>query len=504
MRQLSSILESIRPLSFSWLNGILFGFFLIYHLFTLPISPLPWFDEVAFASITHNVMSIGKMIWPEVSEQEEFLAYGPVYFYVQHLLMKLLGFGIYSFRLLNLLSGLGLVAILYFMLRHLRFGSYWALLMATLLLFDVIFNQNLHSGRMDLFSFFLGVISYVIFYFPLKNKLLQIYLSPALSGVVFSLAYLSTPRSIYLISGFATLFIYQSLTRGYNVVLRYMFMAFIVCIIVGSWILTKFDSISNYISYYLDDPIISQHIGEFSLVRYFHHWPITILVLLSFVFWIAKWNSTIFKELFICTTAIILSFTFLVKEIGPYSAMLMPCYYLLVIITIFQLKDNVRMLMHLSLIAVLIVNITIFVFKSSLIINGISHRAYWQVNQEISLLIPKGSKVVSDYRYFYSVIRGGNEFRMLRSGRSNIKDRTEYYINDYRASYIIVADTTEINSANMLKSIRTIVKLERVGSILPHTSLEGSDIYNWLKEFGFLIDNSYSGHVIRINMGENM
>lgn len=66
-----------------------FGFLLLiiaYHLFTLEIQPLPWFDEVYFASIADNFINNGSLV-PEIGSYARngrpALTYGPVYFFLQ-------------------------------------------------------------------------------------------------------------------------------------------------------------------------------------------------------------------------------------------------------------------------------------------------------------------------------------------------------------------------------------------------------------------------------------
>ena len=81
----------------------------LWHFWALPYSPLPWFDETFFASITHSFINgsgFQLAVCPLQSNGEPVLLYGPVYFLLTGLITKTLGFGLFSFRLANLLGAI--------------------------------------------------------------------------------------------------------------------------------------------------------------------------------------------------------------------------------------------------------------------------------------------------------------------------------------------------------------------------------------------------------------
>src|SRR3954469_703237 len=92
--------------------SVLAIFYLTFHLVTLSYNPLPWYDETYFASIALNLTHHGTffpMIAYHAKVLKEDIAYGPVYFIFTGLSIKLFGFGIFQFRVINLLFGFLLV-----------------------------------------------------------------------------------------------------------------------------------------------------------------------------------------------------------------------------------------------------------------------------------------------------------------------------------------------------------------------------------------------------------
>src|ERR1700733_12767355 len=95
--------------------ALVFSLYVIYHLLSLSYSPLPWFDEVCFASITHDYMQHHTFFdtTHDLSVRVQSIQYGPVYFVLQSLMAKLFGFSIFTFRFTNLFFGITCLFIIY-------------------------------------------------------------------------------------------------------------------------------------------------------------------------------------------------------------------------------------------------------------------------------------------------------------------------------------------------------------------------------------------------------
>ena len=75
-----------------------------FHLLMLSRSPIPYFADTFFASISHTFTQTGEMrlsVSPLWMNGPVYL-YGPIYFYAQRLVYEVLGFGILQSRILGL------------------------------------------------------------------------------------------------------------------------------------------------------------------------------------------------------------------------------------------------------------------------------------------------------------------------------------------------------------------------------------------------------------------
>ena len=71
--------------------------YLVYHLLTLNVSPLPWYDEVVFNSIAHSFAHDGTFfckVGPLAMEGKQIVVYGPVFFVSSGILESIFGMGI--------------------------------------------------------------------------------------------------------------------------------------------------------------------------------------------------------------------------------------------------------------------------------------------------------------------------------------------------------------------------------------------------------------------------
>ena len=143
--------------STKFLTLVFFVMWIGYHLATLSLSPLPWFDEVFYASISESFRYNGTLILsiaPDHLPGGEALSYGPVYFMLTAWVTDLIGFNIFSFRLANFAFGSAALVLFYqkFILNQARSAT--TLLCGAILFTDPLMHAGLHSGRMEGVAFF--------------------------------------------------------------------------------------------------------------------------------------------------------------------------------------------------------------------------------------------------------------------------------------------------------------------------------------------------------------
>ena len=156
---------------------------------------MPWFDETYFASMARNFMETGEFFPPICPMMDYFYpqskAYGPAYFIVLSLVFKVFGFGIFQMRIPAIISGFMFLLTGYKMLRNTGVGLFFSGFFVILLLFDPIFLQNIHSGRMDSMALlFAGLGSLQVLNGIRNNN----YKSYVFAGLFLGIAILFTPR----------------------------------------------------------------------------------------------------------------------------------------------------------------------------------------------------------------------------------------------------------------------------------------------------------------------
>lgn len=146
----------------------IFAILVIWSIGALIYSPTAWFDEVYFASATHSFIS-GNGLAVELDNYEPCVTYGPVYFLITGLVTKVFGFGMFQFRLVNCLFAFLCVIILGIVLERIKVKETLRYLFQLILLTDVLFVSNSHSGRMEFVAVFFVLIAY-LFYLGQQKK----------------------------------------------------------------------------------------------------------------------------------------------------------------------------------------------------------------------------------------------------------------------------------------------------------------------------------------------
>lgn len=426
----------------------------IWHFWSLPYSPLPWFDETFFASVTHSYINddgFDLKVCPLQTNGKPVLIYGPIYFMITGFFTKLLGFDVFSFRLANLIGAIITILIFFKIANRLNWKKKSIYLFTIILTFDVIFIQNAHSGRMDLvaISMFLGAI-YV--YISKKTSRYQLLLISLLG----TLSMLTTLRmGLFIIPVYGIIYLEAIKEKKYQA----LTISLICSILLYSiWIFTGFGSIENFISEYTKSES-NNYTGQALTTSFlggnfkpqFYQYPMILMGLLSVAIILKKR----FKDyhFWILLLPVIL-FYLLIKDTGAYSAMVVPFWYLLIGIAYheFMGQENINFKRVIPVLPVLLllINAGIFIIKSATIITTIPQRDNNLLTKWVNNHIPAGSKVVGDDRYYYAVINNQSDFQYLQRILSN-EERALYHKKNYHPDYLFISNQTRPEMINAYK-----------------------------------------------------
>ncbi len=296
----------------------------VWHLWSLIYSPLPWFDETFFVSITKALLNgHGFMleVCPIQTEGKEVLTYGPVYFSFTGLSFLIFGTGIFQFRIVALFFAALSIAVFSRMASRLKMGIVVTRILSLLLIFDVITVQSSHSGRMDMVALFFGLVAWWAYLHVGKNIKYTIVM--AIAGVT---AVLTTPRVAIVVFPLFTYALVQLLKS--NSWLRAGLITLLPAFVYYVWIVFAFGSINGLIEHFAGAEMqntdsannIFNYLGG-NLYVPFHQWPLIIIGVLTAAWLIVKRMNL--PTLFLITLPII-TFYIVVADTGAYSALIMP------------------------------------------------------------------------------------------------------------------------------------------------------------------------------------
>lgn len=385
--------------------SIFFVFWLFYHLITISISPLPNMDEIFFANISDQLNKFNSLALQFASLPGEksvpILHYGPVYFYLQSILISNFGLNIFTVRCLSFVSGvIILLGLTIFLFKKLKY-PYLVLLFFCVCATDMKFNAGLHSGRMDLLTilFFYSSIYFFVFY---KNFFASIF-----SGILLAAAFLTSPRVVFYFPIFFLLFYYDYI--NYNKFLKKYFIVVIVfLILVSSWIFCTFYSLSKYFDYLLNvksligspTSLLKSHFGANDFYFYIKN-PAFIFYFISVIFIFFKRN---FSFLILFPFFLILLHCIFVQERGPYSSMILPVVYLCLIYNCVIISKSFNSpKVFVFIFFLLIINFITFSTKAIFIFSDTSSRRPDYVITKLSAYNLTNKKILSGFKYYFIV-----------------------------------------------------------------------------------------------------
>jgi 4-amino-4-deoxy-L-arabinose transferase-like glycosyltransferase len=418
--------------------------YLGYQFFSLDIQPIPWFDETFFASIAHHLWQYNTLV-PEIAatamNQKPIFIYGPLYFKLTALSFEWFGFGIWQFRMVAMLFGLGTIAIILRIKNQVLNEKQFVkkdMLWALLLLTDPFLNLSMHEGRMDLVALFFVLLGIFFFTVAVQKQQKGYFV---LVGICMALGLLTTPRVGFIVLAFAGVGCYLWLHNkiDWKAVVR---MKFPAMILYGSWI-NSCGGFRKFIEIYFgafDNSNTQNTITNYLFSNLYvpkHEYVLIATVLL--VIGISRVKTNPFFNHFVCWIALssVVLFYLLIKDWGPYSVFILPFYYLLLMG--FQQQETTKWIHTVILTVLLTFNLGYFGLKAIQTILSAPERNPKLAYDFVRQYIPKGSKVIGDATYYYAVVQNGSSYEYIDK-YATLTLREESLRTKYKYQYVMVSD----------------------------------------------------------------
>ncbi len=478
---------------------VLFILVSVFHFVTLTISPIVWGDEIFMNSVALDFVKNKTFFLsedPAFSRGMEVLAYGPIFFVLDALIINEFGNGIFQARFLQLFFGLMLIAsIAIFLYKRIEDKKIWLLLVMAFL-FDPFFNAGLNRGRMDNVASFFYFISFILA-IPEKQYSKESWSSYLFSGVFFLATILTTARFNLLGLPFLAIAIYQFLISKNKVktFLHWSLWGFIIVSLYISWIFIKFKSIDNYIDHYLE---VLKRVPGFLGFHFFvpvESILLVVVAVLSLIFSSINKSYDFKSQTNIFILSVITVFYLFIGDTGPYSIIIIPYIYLLIGIIANSKKWKERRNLPVYGILLLIVfNISIFSLKGATLLFEYPSRNYKKVESFIKKNIPENSCVVADEIYYYAVLSSGSEFLNLCSFNRNTAEVEKVYREKYKYDYLIVSERIKKVRGYDIPFYTDKSEFIKVGELkMPHSGLiEWLSTANIFKSLGTFGNYSFS------------
>lgn len=484
MKNLVSLKFKIWELAFF----LWFLIWVLYHIYTIRFSPLPWWDEVFFADIADSINETGKMYLRlslyQIHREYEFLLYGPVFFYIQASLIKLFGLSSEVIRMVNLTSGFAIVFLFLWVSGKFKLDRLLRIVVAILITTDTLFQSNMNGGRYDLFCCLFFYLALFLFIFKRSIYLIPIY------GLLFAVSYLTSPRiGVYFLI-LVILFVYELITSpnrnsAYFIIIQYLMLAVVFLVPVLTWIFTKFNNLQDYFRYVLEIGNDLNLVGFQIPTKY--QIPIFSIWLFLFITGMIMKKINFFE---ILLGIIILNHFIWIREQGPgpYSVMVMPVVYLSIVLTFnrFRIDAFINKLISGLIILVITMNLSILMFKSIILFADKDVRNPKYIIEKLSNVDLKNRNIMASYKYYYIIKDQEGNF-ISYDYNKRIFGQEHIIELDY-----LMLSRDELNEFNS--------KFPDHGfQILPLISKSSkSRIYNLLDKMGYEVVSNYDGYLISL------
>lgn len=473
----------------------IFVVLIIWNLLSLVYSPIAWFDEVFFASATHSLIS-GNGLSVELDHFEPLVIYGPVYFLLTGAVTKLFGFGIFQFRIVNLLFAFSSVLLLGKILNKLNVNKGMSYFIQILMLTDALFVSNSHSGRMECVALFFVLGAYLIYLSQFNRTIIK----ALLISTLLTLAVLTTLRVVVICIPIAIAQLIKFVkSHSWGELSVYLFTPLIL---YGIWVFVAFGSVSGMLSYFTQPPtdgIVQQSLferfvkGNWMISK--THYPMILASLLS-IFYFCKKGEI--KDMVVFIAPIILYY-FLVRDTGIYGVLILPFYMIIIALGITKIGSETRKYFHVTyktiLVLCMLVNCLLFIVKAYTVITTMERRDPRLARTWVKDNIPYGSKVAGDYQYYYAAVDNGCQFK--RIFRSGAKDEVIFndVIDNFQPDYIVLGKN---NKKTEKLSLFQSSGFENV-SCFEYKNEKNTTITKLLQKANFIVNTTYEGCIFKRN-----
>lgn len=448
---------------------VLICLYVAVHLATLATGRLPWFDDTFFSSVADSLVRMGELrlraapLWLD----KPVYLYGPVYFVALGAVFAPFGVGIVQARLLGLLCGFGIVVVCYFILRKARVTPRLALLISAALAIDPTFHQNIHSGRMDSMATCFLLLG---FYLLLGDRYgRSTNWRTVASAIAASLGVLATPRPGYLLIPMGLLLLSRWIRRRDRQAAVQMVLWGTVCLLLlGAWIGYAFGSIPAMLEYYagFSEDYASGGFGIRAV-----HAPLLVPLGVLLAAALVVQPRILLHDVVIFTLTGIVGFYVFVKDKGTfgglYSFFMVPLAYLAIGFLLSRVAEamgrtKVTRWAQIAALGLLFAfNGSILVARMTLEYLQREARNPATVDALVARLVPPGSRVVGDDKFYFAVRRAGSDFQYAQRG-GTVDERVRYHRDHYGFQYLI---TSEGDTSELLQAYRREVPLVEIATI---------------------------------------
>lgn len=393
-----------------WFIGLFSVAYILFSLATISSYQVPWFDEVYYADAAWSFLNYQNFSVPiDFPRTSGETLHSPLFSVIQAGIIKLFGFGPWQIRLLPLLSGLAIFLIMSVLVYRYTKSDKYTLFFMLLFMSDRVINLSLHSGRMDMLSLFFVVLSILIFEKTLKwqGNILPV-TGAIFAGLILSAGFLTALRiAVAALPCVLLLVLFNPERRAsyYSNLIVYGAVAVLPLIL---WQFYGYGGVMGAVATETSKAGFASHFGILSsfvgnVFRRPNEIPKMLLFYGSFVFLVFFDFKKIRKTFWFCMYALItLGFILFVIEGGPYRAMFFPFVYAVVVMSVsVQKLSALKRLGKILLVSLLGLNILYSMPR--MIGLGINWHAIQPdlVQEEIRFHVPAGSRVITDYRFYY-------------------------------------------------------------------------------------------------------
>ncbi|TVR81147.1 MAG: hypothetical protein EA405_09175 [Rhodospirillales bacterium] len=364
-----------------------------------------WFDESYMADIAYNI-SQGNGFFVSVMhglDTERFL-YGPVFFLFQQPIINLFGFGEFSARLTGIIFGASTAILLAVLIYNQTKSAVIASLTLIVVIGDISFNRSMISGRMDMLAVFFVVLSFV-----LVRRAMSSASWAAMLGLCAAAAFLTTPRSAFLLLGVPAMMSLISL-RSFGRpdwvrrnVLAYGASGSVVLLLLGGWVLWT----GGFSAYIEMNTGLSRYWGS----RLYGFWYDNYITIAAFVAAIVYIKTVWRRELAFGFLVSILAYSLLVKgSPGAYAGLVMPFLYAFLALVLHAALPKMPIPIRGGAVAVvfLVVSLQSFVVLSknaNLYVNA-ECRDHGDFDRSVVAHLPSQAVILSEFLYYFALRRG--------------------------------------------------------------------------------------------------